>query len=144
MKEKKKTPWIMKAAIIIGVLVIPLLYSYFYLGAFWDPYARLDDVPVAVVNLDSGAVINGEERNLGQEICDNLEKDGTLKFVFTDNADAEQGVLENDYYASITIPKDFSLSISLDINPAIASTASFSSFPSATTVTLVPLTIFSL
>ena len=108
MKEKKKTPWIMKAAIIIGVLVIPLLYSYFYLGAFWDPYARLDDVPVAVVNLDSGAVINGEERNLGQEICDNLEKDGTLKFVFTDNADAEQGVLENDYYASITIPKDFS------------------------------------
>ncbi len=108
MKEKKKTPWIMKAAIIIGVLVIPLLYSYFYLGAFWDPYARLDDVPVAVVNLDSGAVINGEERNLGQEICDNLEKDGTLKFVFTDKADAEQGVLENDYYASITIPKDFS------------------------------------
>lgn len=108
MKEKKKTPWIMKTAIIIGVLVIPLLYSYFYLGAFWDPYARLDDVPVAVVNLDSGAVINGEERNLGQEICDNLEKDGTLKFVFTDNADAEQGVLENDYYASITIPKDFS------------------------------------
>ena len=104
MKEKKKTPWIMKAAIIIGVLVIPLLYSYFYLGAFWDPYARLDDVPVAVVNLDSGAVINGEERNLGQEICDNLEKDGTLKFVFTDKADAEQGVLENDYYASITIP----------------------------------------
>lgn len=108
MKEKKKTPWIMKTAIIIGVLVIPLLYSYFYLGAFCDPYARLDDVPVAVVNLDSGAVINGEERNLGQEICDNLEKDGTFKFVFTDNADAEQGVLENDYYASITIPKDFS------------------------------------
>ena len=38
----------------------------------------------------------------------------------------------------------FSLSISLEINPAIASTASFSSFPSANTVTLVPLTIFSL
>lgn len=108
MSTKKKTPWIMKTAIIIGVLVIPLLYSYFYLGAFWDPYARLDDVPVAVVNLDSGAVINGEKRNLGGEICDNLEKDGTLKFVFTNEADAEQGVLENDYYASITIPKDFS------------------------------------
>lgn len=112
MRAKKKTPWIMKAAIIIGVLVIPLLYSYFYLGAFWDPYARLDDVPVAVVNLDSGAVINGEERNLGQEICDNLEEDGTLKFVFTDKADAEQGVLENDYYASITIPEDFSCNAS--------------------------------
>lgn len=108
MSTKKKTSWIMKSAIIIGVLVIPLLYSYFYLGAFWDPYARLDDVPVAVVNLDDGAVINGEERNIGQEICDNLEQDGTLKFVFTDEADAEQGVLENDYYASITIPQNFS------------------------------------
>ncbi len=108
MSEKKKTPWIMKAAIIIGVLIIPLLYSYFYLGAFWDPYARLDDVPVAVVNLDKGAEINGEQRNIGQEICDNLKEDGTLKFVFTDKDDAEKGVLGDDYYASITIPEDFS------------------------------------
>lgn len=107
-KKKKGTSWVMKAAIIIGVLVIPLLYSYFYLGAFWDPYARLDDVPVAVVNLDSGAEINGEQRNIGQEICDNLKEDATLKFVFTDEADAKKGVLENDYYASITIPEDFS------------------------------------
>ena len=109
----------MKAAIIIGVLVIPLLYSYFYLGAFWDPYARLDDVPVAVVNLDSGAVINGEERNLGQEICDNLEKDGTLKFVFTDNADAEQGVLEK-FSKSIEIIGIGSIEYNERLNPFTA------------------------
>ena len=90
--SKIKNSWIVKVAIIIGVLIIPLMYTYFYLGAFWDPYARLDEVPVAVVNLDSGAEINGEERNLGKEICDNLEENGSIKFIFTDEKDAEQGV----------------------------------------------------
>lgn len=110
--SKIKNSWIVKVAIIIGVLIIPLMYTYFYLGAFWDPYARLDEVPVAVVNLDSGAEINGEERNLGKEICDNLEENGSIKFIFTDEKDAEQGVLEDKYYASITIPQDFSYNAS--------------------------------
>ena len=112
MTEEKKISPIIKAAIIIGVIIIPLMYSYFYLNAFWDPYARLDDVPVAVVNMDKGAKINGEMRNLGDEICDELKKDGTVKFVFTDQEDAEQGVLGSDYYASITIPEDFSENVS--------------------------------
>ena len=111
MNEKKKTSPIIKAAIIIGVIIIPLMYSYFYLGAFWDPYARLDDVPVAVVNLDKGSEINGEMRNLGDEICDELAKDGSLGFVFTDQKNAEEGVLGDDYYASITIPEDFSKNV---------------------------------
>ena len=75
MTEEKKISPIIKAAIIIGVIIIPLMYSYFYLNAFWDPYARLDDVPVAVVNMDKGATINGEMRNLGDEICDELKED---------------------------------------------------------------------
>ena len=93
MNEKKKTSPIIKAAIIIGVILIPLMYSYFYLGAFWDPYARLEDVPVAVVNLDKGSEINGEMRNLGDEICDELAEDVSCGCVFTDNEDAQQGVL---------------------------------------------------
>ncbi len=112
MSKKKTGSVIAKAAVIIGVLVIPLMYSYFYLGAFWDPYARLDDVPVAVVNLDKGAVINGKDRNLGNEICENLEKDGTLKFDFTDEKTADNGVLNQDYYAEIIIPSDFSDNVS--------------------------------
>lgn len=106
--KNKKSNIFMKVIIIIGVLIIPLLYSYFYLSAFWDPYARLEDVPVAVVNLDEGALINNETRNIGNEICENLKEDGTLKFVFTDKQDADNGVLGKDYYAAIIIPKDFS------------------------------------
>ena len=110
--KKKKAFSIGKAAVIIGVLVIPLLYSYFYLEAFWDPYARLDSVPIAVVNLDKGATINDKTRNVGEEICDNLKEDGSLKFDFTDADTARDGVLNQKYYASITIPADFSSNIS--------------------------------
>lgn len=110
--KKKKTSIIMKATIIIGVLVIPLLYSYFYLSAFWDPYARLGDVPVAVVNLDQGAEINDKQRNVGEEICEELRENNTVKFIFTDDEDARKGVLENDYYAAIIIPENLSQSIS--------------------------------
>lgn len=106
--KNKKSNIFLKVIIIIGVLIIPLMYSYFYLSAFWDPYARLNDVPVAVVNLDEGAQINNEQRNIGNEICENLKNDGTLKFIFTDEKDADEGVLGKEYYAAIIIPKDFS------------------------------------
>ncbi|WP_310605256.1 YhgE/Pip domain-containing protein [Anaerosporobacter sp.] len=94
--------------ILLGVIIIPLLYSYFYLGAFWDPYAKLDQVPVAVVNEDTGATINDIDRNLGQEMCDTLKEDSSLKFSFTDAKTANDGLKANDYYAVIIIPSNFS------------------------------------
>lgn len=99
------------AVLILGVIVIPLLYSYFYLGAFWDPYNRLETVPVAVVNEDKGAQINGETRNLGKEATDKIIDDGTMKFTLTDKEDAESGVNGNKYYAVIRFPSDFSAKI---------------------------------
>jgi YhgE/Pip N-terminal domain/YhgE/Pip C-terminal domain len=96
------------AILIFGVILIPLLYSYFYLGAFWDPYSRLDTLPVAIVNNDTGATINGKERNLGNEMCDRLRENGNLKFIFTDTKDATKGTKKEKYYAMLVIPKDFS------------------------------------
>lgn len=113
MKAKtKKSTIIIRIAVIIGVVVIPLLYSYFYLHSFWDPYADLQDVPVAVVNMDKGAEMNGKSRNVGDEVCKSLKENGTFKFVFTDKADAEKGVLGSEYYAEILIPSDFSSNVS--------------------------------
>ena len=42
---------------IIAVLFIPVMYAGMFLWAFWDPYANLSDLPVAVVNADEGARI---------------------------------------------------------------------------------------
>jgi putative membrane protein len=66
---------IKKAIMIIAIIVIPLVYSYFYLGAFWDPYSKLDKLPVAVVNQDAGANINGGFKNVGQDFTDTLKND---------------------------------------------------------------------
>lgn len=44
---------------IIAVLFIPVLYSGMFLGAFWDPYGKMDELPVAVVNNDTGAEFEG-------------------------------------------------------------------------------------
>lgn len=111
----KNSKWTKKRVIplivILGVVIIPLLYSFFYLDAFWDPYAKLSDLPVAIVNLDKGAVIQEENRNLGGEMCDELKGDGSLKFVFTDEQDAREGTEKAKYYATILIPEDFSANI---------------------------------
>ena len=114
-QKKQKKPMaktIIKAAVIIGVLIITLMYSYFYLSSFWDPYSRLQDVSVAVVNLDKGAKINGKDRNVGKEICDNLTEDGSLDFHFVSEADAKDGLMNDKYYAEVLIPADLTSSIS--------------------------------
>jgi len=105
--SKKTIHAVEKAAVVLGVLVIPLMYSFFYLNAFWDPYEQMDQVPVAVVNLDEGAVIDGEARNLGDEIADNLIEEKSMDFILTDEKTAAEGVKGRKFYASITIPEDF-------------------------------------
>ncbi len=99
-------------AVIFAVIVIPLVYSFFYLDAFWAPYDKLDQLPVAVVNQDNGAAINGENRNLGKEITDKLRDDKNLKWVITSDSEARDGLESKKYYATIYIPSDFSKDIS--------------------------------
>ena len=45
---------------IAAVTVVPMLYSYLYLDAFWDPYSRLEKLPVAV------ALMNRASRAAGK------------------------------------------------------------------------------
>lgn len=41
-------------AALAALLLLPLLYGALYLWSFWDPYGRLDRIPVALVNDDKG------------------------------------------------------------------------------------------
>lgn len=110
MKGRNKT--IASIVLIIGVLIIPLIYSGLYLASVWDAYGRMDALPVAVVNEDKGAVIDGEEQNLGQQLVDTLAENKTLDWAFVDKEQAEEGLeVGNVYYAVIQIPEDFSKDI---------------------------------
>lgn len=103
-----KVMWVVIAAIAI----MPLLYGALYLAAFQDPYARLNTVPVAVVNEDAGAVISAENRNLGDDVVDELKgtTDG-LQWHFVSADEAQRGLEDGAYFMTCTIPADFSQSV---------------------------------
>lgn len=103
-----KLSLIKKYSILIGVLLIPVIYSFCYLKAYWNPYENVNKLPIAVVNLDAGTVTNGKSTNLGVELVDSLKKNNSLKCYFVGKNAAEKGVHGDQYYAAITIPKDFS------------------------------------
>jgi len=52
MKKIKRDSQMMKLMVILGIIILPLIYSLFYLKGFWDPYHELNHIPVALVNLD--------------------------------------------------------------------------------------------
>ena len=103
-----KVMWVVIAAIAI----MPLLYGALYLAAFQDPYARLNTVPVAVVNEDAGAVIAGENRTLGNDVVDELKgTDDGLQWNFVSAEEAQKGLEDGTYFMVCTIPADFSESV---------------------------------
>ena len=53
-----------KYIVISVVLLIPFIYSYFYLKAYWNPYGEgnIDNIPVAIVNQDEGDKTQREGR----------------------------------------------------------------------------------
>ncbi|WP_044748793.1 YhgE/Pip domain-containing protein [Bacillus alveayuensis] len=93
---------------VIAVLFIPLLYSGMFLWAFWDPYDHLDELPVAVVNNDKGAVFNGEKLEIGDELVKNLKENKQFSWHFVSEEEAEKGLKNQKYYMVIKIPENFS------------------------------------
>lgn len=96
---------------VIAIIIVPLLYSLLYLAAFWDPYSKLDKLPVAVVNMDKGTITDGKSQNYGDDIVDKLKDDDQLGWRFVSKEDAETGVKGKKYYAMFVIPEDFSQKI---------------------------------
>lgn len=97
--------------VTIGVCLIPSLYAWFNIAANYDPYANTGNIKIAVANADKGTEneLIGE-LNVGEEIVQNLKKNDSLDWKFTDEKKAVQGVKSGKYYAAIVIPEDFSSS----------------------------------
>ncbi|MBV7507324.1 YhgE/Pip domain-containing protein [Bacillus sp. sid0103] len=107
---------------LVFLLIVPLIYSGFFLAGYWNPYGRLDQLPVAVVNLDQGGMMNNKSIEAGQEFVKNLKENKDLKFSFLSENAANQGLKDGTYYMVLTIPKDFSQKIStlMDEHPVQA------------------------
>jgi putative membrane protein len=93
---------------VFAVLFIPVLYTGMFLWAFWDPYDKMEDLPVAVVNLDEGYEYNGDNLDVGDEFVKKLKENPQFKWKFVGENEARQGLENNDYYMMIEIPENFS------------------------------------
>ncbi|MEY9974990.1 putative membrane protein [Lysinibacillus sp. RC46] len=93
---------------IIAVLFIPVMYAGMFLWAFWDPYEGLPNLPVAVVNEDKGAEMEGVKLDLGNDLVDKLVESNEFKFIDVSKEEAEKGLHGRDYYMILEIPTNFS------------------------------------
>lgn len=127
MKNKKQTKKKNKTwfnyVVIAAVLLIPFMYSFFYLKAYWDPYGHMDDIPVAIVNEDKE--VDGQ--NKGEELVKALKEKNTLDISVVSSKKAKEGLNDKDYYAVITIPSDFTSSLlSASENDKMSATITYS------------------
>ncbi|MFI2028571.1 YhgE/Pip family protein [Streptomyces buecherae] len=95
-------------AALAAMTLLPLLYGALYLWSFWDPYHRLDKIPVALVNADKGASVDGEKRVVGDDLVRALRDSDTFDWHETSAEQAREGVENGTYYLSLTVPADFS------------------------------------
>lgn len=93
---------------LVFVLVIPMLYGAGYLTANWDPYGRLEHLPVAVVNEDRPTTSGGKPVSAGADFVANLHEQGSFDWHDVSDAEATRGLREGDYYLVVDVPADFS------------------------------------
>lgn len=101
---KKPMLWIT----MVGVALVPALYNIIFLSSMWDPYGKVSDLPVAVVNKDKTATYEGKKMTIGKDMTDNMVHNKSLDYHFVDSEEAQKGLEKGDYYMIITLPEDLS------------------------------------
>ncbi|WP_278313725.1 YhgE/Pip domain-containing protein [Lolliginicoccus levis] len=93
---------------IVAIIFLPLLYGAMYLWAYWNPLGKVDEMPVAIVNSDTGARMDGLTVRFGEQVTRELQQRGDLGWVRVNQEQAQQGVEDGTYYFAVEFPEDFS------------------------------------
>lgn len=99
--------------VVIALCILPSLYAWFNIKASWDPYAEsgISNIKIGVVNKDLGATLNNKEINLGDRVVKELKGNTQMGWQFVSEEESIKNVKEGKYYAMITIPENFSKSL---------------------------------
>ncbi|WOA55410.1 YhgE/Pip domain-containing protein [Bacillus mycoides] len=103
--------------LLLSPVIALLVVFIFSLTLFPTVQPKPKNLPIAIVNEDQGVEIpNQPKMNMGQTIVDNMKKtskseeEPAVKWVEVQNKEAVQKGLNNqEYYAALVIPKDFSV-----------------------------------
>lgn len=104
-----KGPWAVLG--LLFVLLIPTVFAGLYLWSNEDPYGKRDQVPVAVVNLDQPAPVEGTTVAAGDRLVRELAADPIFDWNLVDQDTAEQGLADGTFYMIVEIPPDFSTNL---------------------------------
>ena len=99
--------------VILALCILPSLYAWFNIKASWDPYGQqaTSQIKIGVINNDKGTELNGKLINIGDQVVDQLKENDLMGWQFVDEAEGEKALEEGTFYATITIPDNFSQDI---------------------------------
>jgi putative membrane protein len=96
---------------LLALMLVPVLYGGLYLWANQDPYAKLSEVPVALVVDDEGAPSASDPDatvNYGDDVAETLVEGAAFDWQRMDAGEAAAALQAGDVDFAVTIPSDFS------------------------------------
>ena len=130
-----RSPHVLRSArlwIGAGLLVAILsgVFATLYVGGNLDPVGHLKNLPVALVNDDSGAVVDGRAVNFGEQVVAGIQQaeraDHSFAWRAVNAAEARTLLGQGKVYGALEIPANFSAAlrslISADGSPAVRPT----------------------
>ena len=95
--------------VVIALLVLPSLYTWYNVIAFWDPYGATGNLSVCVVNQDAGVKTDlTGEINVGEKLVEEMSGNDQLNWTFNDYDTAMDDLYAGRIYAVYVVPEDFS------------------------------------
>ncbi len=107
---RRLTSNVVSIIIVIGLVVIPGLFTWFNVAASWDPFSNTGNLKFAVANNDEGykSDLIPLKINVGDQVVNTLRANSQLDWTFTSEKDAIDGIKSGKYYAAVVIPENFS------------------------------------
>ena len=107
---KRITSNVVSIIIVIGLVAIPSLFTWFNVVASWDPFSNTKNLKFAVASVDEGykSDLVPLKINVGDQVLNALRANDQLDWTITTKDDAVDGVKSGKYYASVVIPESFS------------------------------------
>lgn len=96
---------------LAALVIAPLALLGFYMWALWNPGDTVSRLPVAIVNADAGADLDGSRLTAGADVTAALVEGGDVNWHEVSLDEARDGVDDGRYYFSVVIPEDFSRDI---------------------------------
>lgn len=96
-------PRVSKILSFVIVMLLPFIYGYVFVRAYWDVFGRRTELPVAIVNEDV--------QGMGAVLTKTLIDEKVLKFSEENITEAQKDLEDKNIYAYIEFPANFSANL---------------------------------